>query len=794
MNPLLNAMQETRLYLDGGMGSLLQAEGLPEGLLPDAWSVQNPQAVQTIHRAYLEAGCRLITTNTFGCNALKLKPFGLTVAEVMKAAVQNVRAAMQAAAVTDGYVCADIGPTGKLLKPYGDLDFEAAVALFAESIQAAEEAGADCILIETMSDSYEMKAAVVAAKEVSQLPILASFIFDGSGKLLTGGTPRVAVSLLEGLGVEVFGLNCGLGPKEMEQTFRALWADASTPLLLQPNAGLPHSENGEAVYDLSPQDYAEQMAVLAPMATILGGCCGTTPAHLRALIERTRDIPLPVVTQKTGCFVSSYCQAVELSGTDPVVIGERINPTGKKKLQAALREGDGGYVLNEALKQEENGAHILDVNVGLPGLDEPAVLTRTMESIQEVTPLPLQLDTSDVVAMERALRRYNGKPLVNSVNGKEESLNAVLPLVKKYGGALVCLTLDDDGIPETAEGRLTIAKKIIARAEALGIRRREFLVDGLTMPVSAGGENANVTLETIRRAKTELGVKTALGVSNVSFGLPRREELNRSFFTLALQDGLDAAIINPMSAPMMQSYHTYRALRGLDAQCQVYMKTFGEETAPSPKAAEPMVSLRGAVCKGLKDAAETEAKRLADSGRDILDIINEELVPALDEVGLGFEQGTLFLPQLLMSAEAAKLAFGVLKAYLPVEEAAGEPQIILATVKGDIHDIGKNIVKVLLESYRFRVLDLGKDVSPETIVETARERSIPLVGLSALMTTTAPYMKETIRQLRAAGISCRVFVGGAVITQEYADQIGADYYAADAMDSVHYAQERLNSR
>lgn len=792
MKPLLEAMQETRLYLDGGMGSLLQAEGLPLGLLPDVWSVENPQAVQSIHRAYLEAGCRMITTNTFGCNALKLKPFGLKAAEVMTAAVHNVRMAMDAAHITDAYICADVGPTGKLLKPYGDLDFEEAVALFAESIQAAEEAGADCILIETMSDSYEMKAAVVAAKETSRLPVLASFIFDGSGKLLTGGTPRVAVSLLECLGVEVLGLNCGLGPKEMAKTFRDLWADASTPLLLQPNAGLPRSENGQAVYDLSPADYAEQMVALAPMATILGGCCGTTPEHLKALIERTKDIPLPTITQKNSCFVSSYCQAVELSGTDPVVIGERINPTGKKKLQAALREGDVAYVLNEALKQEEGGAHILDVNVGLPGLDEAAVLTQTMESIQEVTALPLQLDTSDPAAMERALRRYNGKPLVNSVNGKEESLAAVLPLVKKYGGALVCLTLDDDGIPEDAEGRLAIAKKIIARAESLGIRRRELLVDGLTMPVSAGGENANVTLDTIRRAKTELGVKTALGVSNVSFGLPRREELNRSFFTMALQDGLDAAIINPMSAPMMQSYHTYRALRGLDAQCQTYMETFGEEVAPTTKLTETSYSLRQAVCKGLKDVAETEAKHLADSGRDILDIINGELVPALDEVGMGFEKGTLFLPQLLMSAEAAKVAFGVLKEYLPKEEATGKPQIILATVKGDIHDIGKNIVKVLLESYRFRVLDLGKDVSPETIVETARVHDIPLVGLSALMTTTAPYMKETIRRLREFGLSCKVFVGGAVITQDYADSIGADYYAADAMDSVHYAQDHLN--
>ena len=496
----------------------------------------------------------------------------------------------------------------------------------------------------------------------------------------------------------------------------------------------------------------------------------------------------PEVTQKETCFITSYCQAVALDGKHPMIIGERINPTGKKKLQAALREGDTGYVLNEALKQEEAGAHILDVNVGLPGLDEPAVLTATMEAIQEVTGLPLQLDTSNPEAMERALRRYNGKPLINSVNGKEESLNAILPLVKKYGGGLVCLALDDDGIPETVEGRVAIAQKIIRRAEELGIPRRELLVDGLTMPVSAGGENANVTLGTLCQAKQVLGVKTALGVSNVSFGLPKREQLNQAFFTMALQGGLDGAIINPMSAPMMAAYRSYCALTGLDDQCQVYMEAFRDAApaaAPVPKAADGQVTLHQAVCKGLKEAAASQAKAQAASGTAILDIINSQLVPALDEVGKGFEKGTLFLPQLLMSAEAAKEAFQVLKEYLPAAENAGEPQIILATVKGDIHDIGKNIVKVLLESYRFRVLDLGKDVSPETIVETAREKKIPLVGLSALMTTTAPYMEETIRQLRQADLPCKVVVGGAVITQDYADSIGADCYAADAMETVH---------
>lgn len=786
-------MKEGRLYFDGGMGSMLQAAGLPEGLLPDVWGLENPQAVQAVHRAYLEAGCRLITTNTFGSSSPKLAPYGVTPEQVVTAAVDNVRAAMDQLGVTDGYVCADIGPSGKLLRPYGDLDFEAAVDLFAEIVRAAAQAGADCILIETMSDLYEMKAAVVAAKENCDLPIFASLIFDGTGKLLTGGSPQAAVALLEGLGVDVFGINCGLGPKEMAPVFQALWEASSTPLLLQPNAGLPRSEGGKAVYDVAPLEYAAQMRPLAPMATLLGGCCGTTPAHIKALIEATRDIPLPEVTQKDTLLITSYCQTVALDGKDPVIIGERINPTGKKKLQAALREGDTGYVLNEAFKQEEAGAHILDVNVGLPGLDEPAVLTKTMEAIQEVTGLPLQLDTSNPVAMETALRRYNGKPLINSVNGKEESLAAILPLVKKYGGGLVCLTLDDEGIPKTAEGRLAIAGKIVQRAEALGIPRRELLVDGLTMPVSAGGDNARVTLETIRRAKTELGVKTALGVSNVSFGLPKREQLNQSFFTMALHQGLDGAIINPLSGAMMGAYRSYRALMGLDDQCQEYMEAFREEApaSPAPKATEGEVTLHQAVCRGLKEGAAAQAKALADQGREILDIINGELVPALDEVGKGFEKGTLFLPQLLMSAEAAKEAFGVLKEYLPASQSSGAPQIILATVKGDIHDIGKNIVKVLLESYRFRVLDLGKDVAPETIVEAVRAKDIPLVGLSALMTTTTPYMEETIRQLRQSGLPCKIVVGGAVITQDYADAIGADHYAADAMETVHYAQELL---
>ncbi|MFR2156022.1 MAG: homocysteine S-methyltransferase family protein [Evtepia gabavorous] len=776
---------------DGRHGSMLRRRDRRKGCFPMC-GMENPQAVRGslgLLGSRLPPDYHQYLRN----QRPKLAPYGVTPAQVMTAAVANVRAAMDQAGVTDGYVCADIGPSGKLLRPYGDLDFEAAVGLFAETVRAAAQAGADCILIETMSDLYEMKAAVLAAKENCDLPILASLIFDETGKLLTGGSPRAAVALLEGLGVDVFGLNCGLGPKEMAPVFQALWEDTSTPLLLQPNAGLPRSEGGKAVYDVSPADYARQMRPLAPMATLLGGCCGTTPDHLRALIQATQDIPLPEIPQWDTLLISSYCQAVALDGRDPVIIGERINPTGKKKLQTALREGDMGYVLGEVFQQEEAGAPILDVNVGLPGLDERRCLPRRWRPSRSDGAAP---------AAGHLNPPHGGRPAAvqwqtpcEFCQRKEESLETILPLVKKYGGGLVCLTLDDEGIPADAQGRLAIAEKIVRRAEAMGIPRRELLVDGLTMPVSAGGDNAKVTLETLRRAKEELGVKTALGVSNVSFGLPKREQLNQSFFTMALEQGLDGAIINPKSEAMMGAYRAYRALAGLDDQCQAYMEAFQGETAssPAPVSQAHTLGLRQSVCKGLKEGAAAQAKVLAESGQAVLDIINGELVPALDEVGKGFEKGTLFLPQLLMSAEAAKAAFQVLKEYLPAGENSGAPQILLATVKGDIHDIGKNIVKVLLESYRFRVLDLGKDVAPEAIVEAARTKKIPLVGLSALMTPTAPAMAETIRQLRAADLPCKVVVGGAVITQDYADTIGADCYAADAMESVHYAQQILGT-
>lgn len=786
--PMRAAIQQERLFFDGGMGSMLQAAGLPDGLLPDVWNIQNPAAVQAIHAAYLRAGSTVISTNTFGAAEDKLAPYGYCVAQVVDAAVQNVRAAMQETGKT-AYIAVDLGPTGKLLRPYGDLDFEDAVRRFVPLVQAAQGSGADCLLIETMSDLYEMKAAVLAAKEHSDLPIFASLIFDAQGKLLTGGDAKSTVALLEGLGVCAIGLNCGLGPAQLAPVLHDLYAAASIPLFVQPNAGLPETQEGKTVYRVSPSDFAAEMQALAPYARGLGGCCGTTPAHIEAMIAACRAILAPTITQKETLLISSYCRAVSFGDT-PIVIGERINPTGKKKLQAALREQDSSYVLREALAQEEAGAVVLDVNVGLPDLDEVQLLSDTAESIQSVTALPLQLDSSNPAAMERALRRYNGKPLINSVNGKQESLDAILPLVQKYGGGLVCLCLDETGIPDTVEGRLAIAEHIAQEAARYGIPRRELLIDALTLPVSAGEENARITLETLRRAKHELGLHTALGVSNVSFGLPRREQLNTAFFTLAMQAGLDGAIINPNSADMMGAYRSFRALWGQDGKSADYIEAYRDSSATPATASTSggVMTLFDAVCKGLAEEALRQARQELDSQRPVLEIINDTLVPALDAVGRSFEAGTLFLPQLLMSAEAAKSAFSLLKEHIPAEEGESASLVVLATVKGDIHDIGKNIVKVLLESYRFPVLDLGKDVPPERIVEAVRDSGARLLGLSALMTTTAPYMEETIRALRAAGLPCAVVVGGAVITQDYADRIGADHYAADAMETVHIAQ------
>ncbi len=788
------ALQSRRLFFDGATGTVLQEEGLPPGLPPDLWNLTQPDTLLKLHLAYLEAGSSIVTANMFSASEEKLKAYDADCEKIIRSAVTIARKAV-ARSGKEAFVAADIGPSGKLLKPYGDLDFEDAVKGFKKTIRTADEAGADLILIETMSDLYECKAAVIAAKEVSALPLFVTLAFNEDGKLFTGADPAAAAAVMESLGVSALGINCGFGPGIAKDIIDQMKAYTDLPLICSPNAGLPKTRDEETYYDLTPEDFAAKMQAMAPDVRTLGGCCGTTPEHIRRMIKACENIPLRPRPRNEQLVVTSYCKSL-VFGERALIIGERINPTGKKKLKAALRQKDTAFILQEALAQEEAGADIIDINVGLPDIDETQALSAVSEAVQSVCTLPLQLDSANPEALEKALRRYNGKALINSVNGTRESLDAVLPLVKKYGGALICLTLDDDGIPESARGRLAIAEKIAAEAEAFGIPKRELIVDTLTMPVSAGEEHPAVTLEALKLVKEKLGLKTILGVSNVSFGLPQREALNAVFFLMALEAGLDAAIINPGSRLMAQAYRAYNALRGLDPKSAAYIAACEERRTTlkkQDKAAEKL-SLEQCILKGLKEEAPLAAEKEIEAGREVRAIINQELIPALDRIGIAFEEGRAFLPQLLMSAEASKAAFDVLKTHIKSEEPASGPSgetVVIATVKGDIHDIGKNIVKVLLESHRFHVVDLGKDVAPETIADAVRAHDAKLLGLSALMTTTAPFMEKTIRLLRERQEDCKVVVGGAVITQRYAERIGADFYAADATDTVRYAEKIL---
>lgn len=779
------------LFFDGGMGTLLQEQGLQTGELPETWNLKNPEPIIQIHKAYLAAGADIILANTFGANRFK---YGGDLEKIVTAGVANAKKAV-AESGKKAYVALDIGSTGKLLKPMGTLDFEEAVGVFAEIIRVGEKAGADLILIETMSDTYELKAAVLAAKENSTLPIMATVIFDESKKMLTGASPQVVVSLLEGLGVDALGINCGLGPKQMKEIVKELLKYASIPVIVNPNAGLPRSENGKTVFDVGAEEFAEDMEEIVTMgAWFAGGCCGTTPAHIQAMVEKCKEITPVPITPKNYTFVTSYSTAVELGGR-PVIIGERINPTGKSKFKQALRDHNIDYILEEGVKQEDSGAHILDVNVGLPEIDEAAMMETIVYELQSIMPIPLQIDTTNMEAMERALRIYNGKPMINSVNGKAEIMEQVFPLVKKYGGVVVGLALDEDGIPDTTEGRLAIAEKIYQTGEKYGISRKDIVIDALVMTMSTNNESAKITLDTVKEI-TARGGKTVLGVSNISFGLPQRELINAAFFTMAMNNGLSAGIINPNAKAMRQAYDTFCVLGGYDAQCMNYIENYAVTDAPNAaaKPAAAKLNLTDSIIKGLKDqayrATEEELKT-----KEPMEIINGELVPALDVVGQGFEKGTMFLPQLLMSAEAAKAGFEAIRQYVQSHGEAQEKKatIVIATVKGDIHDIGKNIVKVLLENYGYEVIDLGKDVPPEKIVETVVDKHAPLVGLSALMTTTVVNMEESIKELHKEAPWCKIMVGGAVLTQEYADMIGADFYGKDAMQSVYYAERLLNS-
>ena len=832
---LLERLGKEWLVCDGGTGTILQSKGLAGGELPETWNLKRPEDIIDLHCGYLRAGCDIFNTNTFGANALKYPD---TLEEIVTAAVKLAQEARRRAGREDAYIALDIGPTGKLLEPLGDLPFEKAVELFGEVVRYGSAAGADLVLIETMSDSYEAKAAVLAAKENCDLPVCITVTFDGKGKLLTGGSVDSTVALLEGLRVDALGVNCGLGPDQMIPIVKRLTEVSSVPIIVNPNAGLPRTEGGRTVYNVQPEEFSLRMEEIAAMGVhVVGGCCGTTPEHIRLTADRVKRLPFKAPVRKSRTVVTSFSQCVEI-GKVPVIIGERINPTGKKKFKQALRDNDIEYILQEGLRQEDSGAHILDVNVGLPEIDEPAMMGSVVTKLQSVLALPLQIDTSDPVALEKGMRLYNGKPMVNSVNGKKESIESVFPLVRKYGGVLVALVLDEDGIPSDAEGRIRIARRIYEAADRYGVPREDIIIDGLAMTISSDTSSALVTLETLRRVRDELHGHTILGVSNISFGLPRRALINSYFLAMALQNGLSAAIMNPGNEDMMDAYRAYCALADLDPQCMRFIEVYAGTqdrrpgaggnpagaasasgsssgaagiasaggTAAAGTAAGGSVgnasadgqstghggtsamSLSESVQRGMAQSA-AEAARKALETTEALELIDRDLIPALDRVGKGFENGTIFLPQLLMSAEAAKAAFEVVKESLQGQSQEVKGRIILATVKGDIHDIGKNIVKVMLENYGYEVLDLGKDVAPETIVETAIRENIELVGLSALMTTTVVSMEETIKLLHEKRPDTKVVVGGAVMTQEYADAIRADCYAKDAMATVHYAEE-----
>ncbi len=777
-------LRENRVLLDGGTGTLLQAAGLPLGELPERWNITHPDTVEQIHADYFDAGCHVVCTNTFGANSLKFSKEELK--EVVFRAVENAkRARARSNAPQEKYIALDIGPLGKLLKPYGDLDFEEAIDCFALTVQAGVSCGVDLIYIETMGDSLEGKAAVLAAKENCDLPVVVSCAYGEDGKLMTGATPAAMVALLEGLRVDAIGVNCSLGPKQMQPVVQSLLEKCSLPVLVKPNAGLPAATGG---YDVDEEEFARDMATFAKAgARLLGGCCGTTPAYLRATANAVKDIPLLPITDKEITCVSSYTHAVEF--TRPVLIGERINPTGKKRFQQALKEGEVGYALAEGIAQQEKGAHILDVNVGAPEIDEKTELPRYIEELQAVVDLPLQIDTADIVALGRAMRVYNGKPLVNSVNGKKESMAGVFPLVQKYGGAVIALTLDEKGIPDSVRGRVEIAEKIIQTAKSYGIEKKDILVDPLAMAVSADGRAARVTLQTVAEL-TRRGIKTSLGVSNVSFGLPERGKVNAVFFAQTLAAGLSAAIFNPYAEDMLTTYYAHLALSGQDENCLQYV---AHATPVERKEEAREETLQRAIVKGLAEGAAELTKRLLQE-KDPMSVIDGEIIPALDSVGRAFEEKRAFLPQLLMSAEAAKSAFGIIKAHLAQrgERGAQRAKILLATVHGDIHDIGKNIVASILENYGYAVVDLGRDVPPEKIVEQAIAQKAPFVGLSALMTTTLPSMEETVRQLREKAPWVKILVGGAVVSEEYAQKIGADGYGKDAMATVRIIQRLEN--
>ena len=795
------------LFLDGATGTLIQKSGVSYDHNPETLNMTHPDLITSFHRAYIDAGSDLVYANTFGANSYKLEGCGYTTDAIIKAALQNAKAATEG---TEVLVALDVGPIGQLLEPAGALSFEDAYDLFAEEMDAADEA--DVIVIETMTDLYEAKVAVLAAREHAPgKPILVTMTFETTGRTFAGVSAEAAALTLSGLGVSALGVNCSLGPKDLEPVIERMSHYTDLPLIFKPNAGLPDPNSSE--YDIGPQEFADAVRSITKHGLkLVGGCCGTTPEYIACMKKALADVSYTPQTKEEGPVVCSASTIVHING--PRIIGERINPTGKKLFKKALQENNIDYILNQALSQVEAGAEILDVNVGLPEIDEKEMMVKVLKAIQGVCDAPLQVDSTKPDVLEAALRAYNGRPIVNSVNGEEKSLSTVLPLVKKYGATVVGLTLDENGIPKTAEERFQIAKRIVERAEALGIPREDVFIDCLTLTVSAEQAACKETLEGLHRVKTELGCKTALGVSNISFGLPYRELVNSTFLTMALEEGLDLPIINPNVDSMTGAVRAFRVLRGIDENSLDYISSYQNYTPPAAGGAAPAAPasgtpasnaptgtaetagaspLQNAVLKGLKTEGANATKTMLES-KDPLSIVNEELIPALDKVGADFEAGKIFLPQLIQSANAAQECFTVIKEEIARtgSGSVSKGKVILATVKGDIHDIGKNIVKVLLDNYGYTVIDLGRDVDPKLIVETALKEDIEAVGLSALMTTTLSSMEETIALLRkepalqnADGTSkVNVMVGGAVVTPDYAERIGADFYCRDAKATV----------
>ena len=773
------------IFLDGAMGTMLQKKGMQPGENPELLNLTRPEWIRDIHAAYVEAGSQIVYANTFGANRRKLEATGHTVAEVVGAAVRNAKAAVGDRAL----VAVDMGPLGELLEPMGTLSFEEAYDLFAEVARAGAEAGADLAVIETMTDLYETKAALLAVKEQTGLPAFVTMTFDENGRTFTGCTVASMARTLEGLGADAIGLNCSLGPKQLLPILKELCSQTRLPVIAKPNAGLPDPVDGH--YDLSPEEFAQAMReAVAAGVSIVGGCCGTNPAYIRALHEAVRDMQPGERAYVEQSFVCTPTNALTLNGLH--VIGERINPTGKKRFQQALREDDLDYIVDVAIQQVDAGADILDVNVGYPGVDEVTMLPRVVKKLQAAVDLPLQLDSTNPAALEAGLRVYNGKAAVNSVNGEEKSMAAILPIVKKYGAAVVGLTLDEAGLPQTAEQRIGIAQRILDRAVSMGIPACDVWIDCLTLTVSAQQDQAVETLKAVRHVTDVMKLKTVLGVSNISFGLPNRLLMTQTFLIQAIQCGLSLPIVNPNQKEIMDAIAASKVLSGQDGECRNYVERFAGEAASKPTAAVSTMTLDEAIIRGLRSDAARLAKEALASETE-LQLVEGHLIPALDKVGVDYEQGKAFLPQLLGAAQAAQSVFEVIKASLAEKggEAVKKHRVVIATVQGDIHDIGKNIVKTVMENYGYDMLDLGRDVPPQTIVETVQAQGIRLVGLSALMTTTLPAMEETVRQLKALENPPYIMVGGAVVTEEYAQRMGADAYARDARAAVEIARRLL---